>query len=419
MFKPRCLAATLALTALVACWPPSWAAGAPSPPATPLTLQEALRRVDELGPQAALADAAIRSADAGIGIARKLPNPALSIEAENFGGTGIYSGGQARETTTSLALPLELGGKRAARVRVAEAEQTVAVLGADQTRAEAVFQVTETFVEAVASARRVELARERLRLAETGLHAARTRVRNGKASPIEEQRADVVRLNASVALEQAQRSADLARTTLARITGISDAAPQAPWFDALDAEAAVGQGTPPILALADAEVVASGARLDAAQRARVPDLTLTAGVRRFAAVDDRATVVGIALPFPVFNSGRAAVAKARADVDMTEARQRAAVLDFERTVGAAQADLANARSAAQTTSGPALAAAQEAARIARIGYDAGKFSQLELIDAERVLAETRDATVQALAALHIARARLIRLHGSVEPIFKD
>ena len=66
-----------------------------------------------------------------------------------------------------------------------------------------------------------------------------------------------------------------------------------------------------------------------------------------------------------------------------------------------------------------LAAAEEAARIARIGYAEGKFPQLELIEAERSLAETRESSVDALAALHTARARLARLQGSNSPIYKD
>jgi len=75
--------------------------------------------------------------------------------------------------------------------------------------------------------------------------------------------------------------------------------------------------------------------------------------------------------------------------------------------------------AARAANGPALAAAEEAARIARIGYAEGKFPQLELIEAERSLAETRESSVDALAALHTARARLARLQGSNSPIYKD
>ena len=53
--------------------------------------------------------------------------------------------------------------------------------------------------------------------------------------------------------------------------------------------------------------------------------------------------------------------------------------------------------------------ALEAARIARIGYREGKFGQLELLDAERTLAETRVAAIDALANYQNARAQVERL----------
>lgn len=64
---------------------------------------------------------------------------------------------------------------------------------------------------------------------------------------------------------------------------------------------------------------------------------------------------------------------------------------------------------ARTANGPALATAREAARIARIGYREGKFGQLDLLDAERTLAETRLAAIDALVAYQNARARFERL----------
>ena len=58
---------------------------------------------------------------------------------------------------------------------------------------------------------------------------------------------------------------------------------------------------------------------------------------------------------------------------------------------------------------PALAAAGEAARIARIGYAEGKFDQMVLLDAERTLLDTRRAAIDARADYHNAVARLARL----------
>ena len=85
------------------------------------------------------------------------------------------------------------------------------------------------------------------------------------------------------------------------------------------------------------------------------------------------------------------------------------VADAQQAIATAETDLANAEANARAANGPALAAAQEAARIARIGYREGKFGQLDLLEAERTLAQTRSAAIDALAAYHDAKARLERL----------
>ena len=117
----------------------------------------------------------------------------------------------------------------------------------------------------------------------------------------------------------------------------------------------------------------------------------------------------MSIPIPLFNNGRAAIGQATAERDQFAAQLRLARLDADRAIANAIADVANAAATARAANGPALAAAREAARIARIGYGQGKFDQIELLDAERTLSETRATATDALIAFHTATARLRRL----------
>lgn len=159
--------------------------------------------------------------------------------------------------------------------------------------------------------------------------------------------------------------------------------------------------------------------MDAARRDRIPDVTITAGTRRYGDSSDRAAVLGLSIPLPLFNSGTHALARAKAEEEKAIAEGETAVIDAQQASAHAAADVADARAVAQTAAGPALTAAQEAARIARIGYAEGKFAQLEMIEAERSLAETREAALDALTEYHLALARMARLQGSTQPIYKD
>ncbi len=380
----------------------------------PLTLDEAVAAAGGSAPAADAARAGIAAAEAGRTIAGLRPNPTVTTEVENVVGSGPYRDFRGAETTVGLSIPIELGGKRSARIAVADARTIRALLAAAITEADIRLQVTELYINAVAAERRLATALDQARIAGEALNAARVRVRAGRASPIEEQRADVTRLNAEAAVENARRLLEAARLNLGRrigrpVTGPLDLA-------ALDSlPATYGPQLEPTavgtlaLAAADADLAVADAGVRLARSQRIPDVTVGPGVRRFSESNDTAALFSISVPLPLFNSGRAAVGQASAERSRAEAQRRMTALDVEQAILDARTEADNAATNARTANGPALAAAQEAARIARIGYREGKFGQLELLDAERTLAETRLAAIDALVAYQNARARLERL----------
>src|SRR3546814_5822567 len=70
-------------------------------------------------PSVAAATAGVDAATAARRVAGLRPNPEVQAQVENLAGTGVYKGLRSSETTVGVALPLELGGKRPARVALA------------------------------------------------------------------------------------------------------------------------------------------------------------------------------------------------------------------------------------------------------------------------------------------------------------
>ncbi len=377
-----------------------------------LTLAEALTLASTSSPFEDAANAGIRAAEAQRRVAGLRPNPSIVGEAENVAGTGIYQGLRSSETTLGLALPIERGGKRSARIALAEAQIGRAGLQAEIARANLTLRVTQTYNAAAAAQRQVAIAEDQVGIAAEVLRAARVRVQAGRASPLEEQRADVARIAAEGAFERARRSAHAASGNLARLLGVPVGRLDRRWFDAVAPSAgsrpSVTSGT---LTVADARAAldTAVAQVRVARSQRVPDLTVSASARRLEQTNDVAAVFGISIPLNVFNNGRASIAVAEAQREQSDAQRRIALLDAEQDVATMQAEAENAATTARNATGPALAAAVEAARIARIGYREGKFGQLDLLDAERTLLDTRTAAIDALAAHHDAQARLERL----------
>ena len=411
-----------AVVVACACAPSLQAQNSPPPAAAPVvTLAEALTRAGASSPFQDVASAGVRAAQAQRRVAALRPNPSIVAESENVAGSGLYRGVRASETTIGLALPLERGGKRRARIAVADAQNGRAGFAAEIARADLRLRVTQAYVLALAAQRRTEIARAQVEIAGEVFRAARLRVQAGHASPLEEQRADVARVAAGGALERAIRSAAAAATNLDRLIALPIATLDDAWFERVDALGSVrasGSTGTLVAAAARADLDTATAQVSLARSQRVPDLTMSFSARRLEQTNDTAAVFGISIPLNLFNGGRSAVAVADAQRDQSEALRRVALLNADQDIATTYAEAANAATTARNTAGPALAAALEAARIARIGYREGKFGQLDLLDAERTLLETRMATIDALATYHDARARLERLTVDA-PMTKD
>ena len=380
-----------------------------------LTLDEAVALAGGSAPAAEAAAADVEAASAARRVAGLRPNPALSVEVENFVGTGPYNGVNGADITASVAIPLELGGKRQARIAVADAAAHRAQIAQAIAQADIRFQVTELYIQASAAEVRVAIAEDQYRIAGDTARAATIRVQAGRASPLEQERAEVARLTAETEAEKARRLADAARASLARrigrpVTGPLDVAVLGgPGSGTMGPPRPVSAAGTLALAAADADLATADAGVELARSQRVPDLTVGPGVRRLEATNDVAAVFSVSVPLPLFNNGRAAVDQANAERRRADAQRRVTALDIEQKISDAEVEAANAAAAARVASGPALSSAMEAARIARIGYREGKFGQLELLDAERTLTEMRSASIEALASYQLAKARLERL----------
>lgn len=379
-----------------------------------LSLDQALSMAGASAPTLDAAEADINAAAAARTVAGLRPNPSISVEAENVAGSGPYRGTQSLETTTSFALPIELGGKRSARIGVADARSRRVAVQAAITQADLRFNVIQAYAEAAAAQQRLVTASDQARIAAEGFRAAQVRVQAGRASPIEMQRADVARINADADVERAQRLVEVSRFSLSKLIGqpVSGTL-DTNWFTGVRSNYGplreIDSTGTLAMAAAEADLAVADAGVRLARSQRVPDLTVGAGARYMRETGDTAALFSLTIPLPLFNNGTAAVDQASSERLRAEAQKRVTAQEVDQAIARAQADAANAATSAVTAKGPALAAAEEAARIARIGYREGKFGQLELLDAERTLAETRLAAIDALLNYHNAQAQLERL----------
>lgn len=390
----------------------SLAACAQAVHAEPIALSDALAQGSEKSPRVAEAKAKADAAEARARQAGASPNPELSVEVENFAGTGVFQGFRSTETTLALSQRIELGGKRSARVAVASSERDFAFLSYRAAEADLARDIRVAHAELRAAEDRAVLARENVAQARELARTARVLVEAGRDPPLRQLRAEAVLAEAQA--EEARAFGELlaARRLLADLIGSSDPELSAtPIYDEA-APGALPPATPSLdEQLAAAERDAAQARIRVAQAEAVPDITASGGVRRISDGRETAFVAGFSIPLPVRNRNRGGIEAAQSDALAGEAALAQARLNASRAQHDARMLLGAADARVEALSGPSLAQAEEAVRLARIGYGAGKFSLIELLDAQAALTTAKLALIEARLDRARALAALIRANA--------
>ncbi len=398
---PR-LAAGGATTALVACLT-MLAPG--SAFAEPVTLAEALSRAATTSPTLAAAEADVAAAVGRAQQAGFRPNPELGLEVENFSGTGAFNGIDEAESTLSIGQRFELGGKRPARERAARAEVDAARLRLAVARADLEQQVRDAYAEAYADSRRVELAREQFIRADNLQTIATELVDAGREPPLRALRARTSALEAVGRVRAAEAEYAEAQRALAALWGGGgDELPEPAAPEALASPASVIDPASALdVRLAEAEVATSIAVVDRERTLSRPDVTVSVGARQFRGTDDTALVFGASMPLGLFDRNQGNIAAANADRTGAEARRNAALAGAIRRTRDAQAALRTAEAQLTFLETQAEPEAIEAVRIAREGFSAGRFTLLDVLDAEEAL-----NTVQAdMITAELERAQAV------------
>ena len=391
-------------------WAQAQNAGAALPA---VTLQTALAQAMERNPSLRAAQQAVAASEGAMIQSQARPNPELAFSQED-----------TRRATRSSSLqwnqPIEVGGKRAARMKVAEHGVELARAELDAARAALRADVRAAFVGLLAAQQRVQLNEKTLAIAAQARDAAAKRVIAGKAAPLEETKAQVAESSAQLALTQAQSGLRVARQQLALLWGGSGMAvgeamgdmvqlpqlpPQEQLFQKVEHSAQVIRAQQAYLQ------AKSTAELERAKR--LPDPTVSVGIKRAEEAGRNQLLLGVSIPLPLLDSNRGNQLQALRLADKAEDELQAARQQAQSQLLQNYEHLQTSRAQTVQLQSKVLPGAQSAYEVAAKGFSLGKFSYLDVLDAQRTLAEASGLYLDQLVATHRAAADITRQLGDI------
>ena len=366
-------------------------------------------------PKVATAQAAVVTAEARAKAERHVVAPTLTL-------TGEYANDPSTSSPWLIGgavdFPLDMGGRRGARLRTADLDVTIARYNFAETLWSERMAARRALIDQFIAEQRITVDQELLELRDRQLAVAERRVKAGAASNAD---AEVVRLTRDAAardLALAQSQLAQSDEALAAILGVPATAladkewawadfdtPVAPPMGAKNTDARIGAITARgdvLKALADYD------RTDAAYRGEIakqfPALTLSPGYTWERGLVKLPLSVGLALP--PLDLNRHAIASASKARDEAGKHLEEVVAAASNAIDAALVEQGQAMSVLREIEKHDLPAATAAAKRADYRLQSGDIDRAEWANEQTALLEARRREIDALARAQAAQAAL-------------
>lgn len=374
-----------------------------------ITLEKALELALQHSPKLQAARLQTVAAEKAAKASGRWKNPNLRFEAEGIGGD--HDGFNESEYAVELMQTFERGGKRKHTRTVAQESIGVALQAEAEQEMALLTDVRLAFIEVMAQQETGKVREEQEELGRAFVKVAKMRYEAGGASEMEVVQAELQL--AEIILSQTCCFGDLeaARTRLASLIGIPEENMGELTGDyyTLDAvEASTVAESHPSLKRVDARIASVRAQAMRAKAKDAADITLGLGYKYEAAADLNTFVLGVRMPLNFVRAGRAEEAAILTRAHALEAEREEVCRKLQQELSVIAAVYKGAKMEAELTREKLIPKAEQAYELSKAGYEAGRYSWIELIASQQHLAEIRIREIESLKNAHLARAELYR-----------
>jgi len=352
-------------------------------------------------------------------------NPELEAEIEEFGWNA--PGFSESELTVALSQEFELFGQRGARREVARKELQAVEFETDVQAFDLYLEAKRRFYRLVHAEEKLYLADESVQLAEDIIENITFRIERGAGLQSELLLAQIEQQRTMLRLEELKQRRKAAETRLAalwngtpNVTVVSaDKEPDLTELVTLaESLQKYADSTRPLRHLQNrAEILRAQQSLAAAESR--PTLTISGGVKRFAADDSKSFLLGIGLPLPLFNRNQGARESLRAQARSIEYEIERERFDVAATLRSHIIELRNMVQRHDILDSELLPKSEQAYRSLQKAYESGRLPYTQLLEAERSLVELRFEHNDILLALHEQVIELEAITGVVLQFNKE
>jgi cobalt-zinc-cadmium efflux system outer membrane protein len=232
-------------------------------------------------------------------------------------------------------------------------------------------------------------------------------------------RAEIALARAQIDEEHAEHELASSRVSLSVLWGDAKASFgtaagaifELPQLESIDVYAQRLEASPDVARFAS-DALAQDTRVRLAEASRAADVSVAAGVRRLEAFDDQALIASFSIPLGTRQKAALEERSARANRIRVDADRESRLLELRAKLFELYQEISHARTEAEALHENIRPQAESMLTTTEQGYRAGRFSLLELADAQTQLLEVEREAIAAAAQFHTLLVEIQRVTGT-------
>jgi len=384
-----------------------------------ISLDQVVVKLLKYNPQLLANDIEAQAAIARIEQAGQSTPITLGVELENFAGSGDFSGDDRLETTLSFARVLELGNKAELRGGVAQLEANLLRNQQDANTLDLLAEAARRYIDIAQGQREFEIAQSKVALAREVQKLVAKRVKFGKSPVAEQRRVKIELQRAELELEDLEHELDTAYLQLSSLWG-----ELSPKFNAVTADlfalqnigefdniVALLNRNPDLTQFATQDRLAK-ARINLARSRSELDIKFSGGITHFNESSDNALVLSASIPFGSSSRAKPFIEEASLIAQQQPINQQQRYAELYTNLYALYQEMNHSLHVVTSLQENIIPEAKLLLNDYQQGYEAGRYSLIELTIAQRTLLDAQLEAAVTASNYHRYKIDIERLTGS-------
>lgn len=346
------------------------------------------------------------------------PAVLMAAEIEDFAGSGSLDGFNSASISLALSSTIELGGKRASRISVAQNQLNLAQMENQVLSLNILRELNSVYIQALATQEQIKLSRDSLKLFKLLHQKVLKRVNQGAAPEAEALQAEVEVMQEEIKIDGLTHLLERQKSKIASFWGSSQPILnrlagdfyRTGTVDEFSALLKKLDQSPNMMILLNRERTKE-AEFDLVQANNAANLSWELGIKQYQELDEHALVAGLSLPLFSKSRNNRQLRKILAEKSALDMQHKATANELRTLLFDAYSLFQENTSAAARLQNEILPKLKQATALTLNAYERGRYRYSELINVQKSWLLAKQQLINHFTQAHLARTNIETLTG--------